>query len=347
MEVGLDLARFPRTRLLNGPTPIEPLDGVRRHLGAALNGVRLLVKRDDLGPVGGRGNKLRKLEFLLGAALSEGADTVITVGALQSNHARLTAAAAARCGLACELFLTRSVPREDADYTRNGNRLLQPLFGAMVHELPAEADSLALAQERADRLRGQGRRVYVFPSGGSSPVGCLGYAACAAEILAQTAEIGIDLKHIVVANGSSGTHAGLVAGLAAMGRDPRLVKSYTVLASAEGACSATMNKAQECLAVMGSSRELSKADILIDGAARGPGYGIPTNAMKDAVQLMARTEGLLLDPVYSGKAFAGLLADIRSGAFRPGDAVLFLMTGGVPGLFAYASEFPGDGYQGE
>jgi L-cysteate sulfo-lyase len=303
--------------------------------------VRLFVKRDDVGPVGGGGNKLRKLEFLLGQALAERADTVITVGALQSNHARLTAAAAARLGLACELFLTRSVPREDADYTGNGNRLLQELFGARIHLLPGEADSLAEAEARAEVLRGEGRRVSVFPSGGSSPLGCLGYAACAAEIAEQAALIGLDFARIVVPNGSAGTHAGLAAGFLALGRDPSCVLSYTVLAPEEQARSATVARARDTLALIDPSLTLPDDAIAIDGAHRGPGYGIPTEGMREAVRLMARTEGLLLDPVYSGKAFAGLLHDVRAGAYPAGAAVLFVMTGGVPGLFAYRGEFAG------
>ncbi|GJE62012.1 D-cysteine desulfhydrase family protein [Methylobacterium trifolii] len=335
----LDLATFPRLSFLARPTPIEPLEGLGRHLGAALNGVRLFVKRDDLAGVGGGGNKLRKLEFLLGAARAEGADTVITVGALQSNHARLTAAAAARSGFACELFLTRSVPRTDADYAGNGNRLLDDLFGARVHELPGEADSLGLAEARAETLRAEGRRVYVFPSGGSSPVGCLGYAACAAEILSQSAEMGVDFAHIVTANGSAGTHAGLAAGLAAIGRDPRLAKSYAVLAEESEAARLTLDKANATLALLAPGTHLTPGQIAIDGSHRGRGYGIPTPGMLEAVRLMARTEGLLLDPVYSGKAFGGLLHDVRAGRYRPGDAVLFVMTGGVPGIFAYKGAF--------
>lgn len=333
----LDLARFPRVALIDAPTPIQPLDGLSRHLGEALNGVRLFVKRDDLGPVGGGGNKLRKLEFLLGQARADGADTVITVGALQSNHARLTAAAAARCGFRCELFLTRSVPRDDADYTGNGNRLLHELFGARVHLLSGDADSLAAAEARAAQLETEGRRVAVFPSGGSSPLGCLGYAACAAEILDQSAAMGIAFAQIVTANGSSGTHAGLVAGLAALGRDPRLAKSYTVLAPLEDARRITIEKAGPTADLLGIT--LPDDAVAIDGRHRGDGYGLPTEGMVEAVTLMARTEGLLLDPVYSGKAFAGLLADLRAGAYRPGEAVLFLMTGGVPGLFAYRGLF--------
>jgi D-cysteine desulfhydrase len=333
------LTRFPRVALTDGPTPIRSLDRLSTHLGPELNGVRLFVKRDDIGPVGLGGNKLRKLEFLLGQALAERADTVITVGALQSNHARLTAASAARMGLACELFLTRSVPREDADYTANGNRLLQDLFGARVHLLPGEADSLAQAEARAEELRAEGRRVHVFPSGGSSPLGCLGYAACAAEILEQAANLGLAFARIVVPNGSSGTHAGLAAGLASAGRDPHLAQSYTVLAPEPEATAATLARARDTLALIDGSQTLADDAILVDGAHRGPGYGIPTEGMREAVRLMARTEGLLLDPVYSGKAFAGLLHDVRAGRYERGAAVLFVMTGGVPGLFAYRSEF--------
>ncbi|SFK49878.1 D-cysteine desulfhydrase family protein [Methylorubrum salsuginis] len=335
----MDLTRFPRAALTDGPTPIRSLDRLSTHLGSELNGVRLFVKRDDVGPVGGGGNKLRKLEFLLGQALAERADTVITVGALQSNHARLTAAAAARLGLACELFLTRSVPREDADYTGNGNRLLHELFGARVHLLPGEADSLAEAEARAQVLRREGRRVFVFPSGGSSPLGCLGYVACAAEIAEQSAFLGLDFARVVVPNGSAGTHAGLAAGLLALGRDPRLVLSYTVLAPQEAAQAATFERARDTVALLDPALTFPEDGIRIDGAHRGPGYGLPTEGMREAVRLMARTEGLLLDPVYSGKAFAGLLHDVRAGGYPAGAAVLFVMTGGVPGLFAYRGAF--------
>ena len=331
----LDLARFPRLPLLTLPSPIEPLDGLMRHLGDALNGVRLYVKRDDIAGIGLGGNKLRKLEYLLGAARAEGADTVITVGAIQSNHARLTAAAAAQAGFSCELFLTRSVPRQDPDYTGSGNRLLDDLFGATVHELPGDADSLSQAQARAEDLRAQGRRVYVFPSGGSSPTGCLGYAACAAEISFQSQDMGVTFAQVITANGSAGTHAGLAAGLAAMGSEPTLAKSYAVLADEGRARAEVLEKANATLALIGADRRLSEADVDLDGSHRGPGYGIPTDGMLEAVRLMARTEGKLLDPVYSGKAFGGLLHDVRAGRYPAGASVLFLMTGGTPGIFAY------------
>jgi L-cysteate sulfo-lyase len=337
----LDLTRFPRLPLLTRPTPIEPLDGLARHLGEGLRGVRIFVKREDVAGIGLGGNKLRKLEYLLGAARAEGADTVITVGGLQSNHARLTAAAAAQAGFACELFLNRTVPRDDPDYTGSGNRLLDDLLGARVHELPGEADPLAAAEARAAELRGQGRRVYTVPSGGSSPTGCLGYAHCAAEILAQAADIGVTFAQVVTANGSAGTHAGLVAGLAAMDYDATLAKSFAVLAEDRSARAQVLEKANATLALIGSERRVSPQDIVLDGTHRGPGYGIPTAGMSEALRLMARTEGKLLDPVYSGKAFAGLLHDIRTGLYPAGSSVLFLMTGGAPGLFAYRGALAG------
>lgn len=337
----LDLARFPRLPLLTQPTAIEPLDGLARHLGDALNGVRIYVKRDDVAGIGLGGNKLRKLEYLLGAARAEGADTVVTVGAIQSNHARLTAAASAQAGLACELFLTRSVPRQDPDYTGNGNRLLDDLFGATVHELPGDADSLTAAEARAAELREQGRRVYTFPSGGSSPTGCLGYANCAAEILAQADQMGLTFAQIITANGSAGTHAGLVAGLAALDLDPRLAKSFAVLAEEGRARAEVLEKSNATLALIGVERRVSPQEVNLDGSHRGPGYGIPTAGMLEAVRLMARQEGKLLDPVYSGKAFAGLLHDVRAGLYPAGASVLFLMTGGTPGLFAYKEALAG------
>jgi L-cysteate sulfo-lyase len=212
----LDLSRFPRHALLEGPTPIQHL----ARLSARLGGADIYVKREDLTGLGCGGNKLRKLEFLIGEALARGADTIITVGARQSNHARLTAAAAARVGLQCELVLTRTVPRSDHDYMENGNVLLDALFDARVHDLPGTANAQRFAEERANELLAQGRNVYVCPLGGSSPIGCLGYADCAAEIVAESHAQNVAFDRIVVPNGSGGMHAGLVAGFVALGLDP-------------------------------------------------------------------------------------------------------------------------------
>jgi D-cysteine desulfhydrase len=301
--------------------------------------VNLYVKRDDIANIGGGGNKLRKLEFLIGEARAQAADTFITVGGLQSNHARLTAAASARAGMACELVLTRQVPRCDVDYECNGNILLDELFGATVHTFPGSVDPLTFAESRAEQLRAEGRRAYVVGPGGSSPIGCLGYAVCAREIVKQSQEMNIDFSGIIIPNGSSGTHAGLAAGYAAMGLSPRCIRSYTVLASGDRARATTLEKASATLALLDGSAAILSDEIDVDQHHRGDGYGIPTNEMLELVRLLARTEGLLLDPVYGGKAFAGLLSDVRNGFYRAGDNILFIMTGGTPGLFAYRTAF--------
>lgn len=328
-QLPTQLANIPRFPLLEGATPIQPLPRLSKQLG-----VKLFVKRDDLMGLGGGGNKLRKLEYLLGEAMAQEADTIITVGGRQSNHARLTAA---RAGLACELVLTRNVPRHDEAYQNNGNILLDELLGATLHDLPGEADALAYAEARADELRAHGQRVYVCPLGGSSPLGCLGYAACAWEISAQANAMQLDFTQVIVPNGSGGTHAGLAAGFALLEGHAQRVKSYTVLAPLSQAQATTEQKTADTLALLQASH--LRPQILLDGEHLGEGYGIPTDEIKEAVQLLARTEGLLLDPVYGGKAFAGLLHDIRSQRYEPGTSILFLMTGGLPGLFAYRSAF--------
>jgi L-cysteate sulfo-lyase len=338
----IDATRFPRFPLTGEPTPIQRLARLEALLGDELRGVRLYAKRDDHMPLGGGGNKLRKLEFLIGRALADGADTLITMGGLQSNHARLTAAAAARAGLACELMLARPVPRDDVDYERNGNVLLDGIFGAKVHDFRGTVDTVALAEARAKVLHGEGRQASVIPTGGSTPLGSLGYVVCAQEIAAQSQSLGVAFGAVVLANGSSGTHAGLAAGFAALGQGASLVRSYAVLHDEGKTLDKTRELAREALALMQSEARIADGDIRIDGSHRGEGYGIPTAGMMEAVRLMARTEGLLLDPVYSGKAFAGLLADIRAGHYAAGQNVLFVMTGGAPGLFAYRTAFEGD-----
>ena len=331
----VDLSKFPRRALLEGPTPIQHLPRLSAHLG----GVNVFVKREDLNGLGGGGNKLRKLEFLIGEALAVGADTIITVGARQSNHARLTAAAAARVGLKCELVLTRAVPRFDADYLDNGNILLDDLFAARVHDLPGSANSLQFAEERANELRAQGRNVYVCPLGGSSPIGCLGYADCAAEIMVQSSAADLSFDRIVVPNGSGGMHAGLVAGFVALGLDPSFVTGFTVYGNAEQAYSITLDKANQTARLIDPNLRVNGNAISITEGQLGLGYGIPTDSMRAAVRLLASTEGILLDPVYSGKAFAGLVESVTSGKYLASQNILFVMTGGLPGLFAYRSEF--------
>ena len=328
--------RFARKRLFDCPTPIQRLNRLERELET---NVRLYVKRDDLMGLGGGGNKLRKLEFLLGDAISQGCDTFITVGGLQSNHARLSAAAAAHIGMACELVLTQVVPRSDEAYRRNGNILLDEIFGAKIHLLSGAENALDFATDRVKVLKNEGRRPYLVGSGGSSPVGCVGYSSCAVELMEQEREVEGGFTQIIVPNGSSGTHAGLAAGFASVGMNSARITSYAVLHPAEETKYRTHELAEATLALLDPRKSIDSEAIHVRDDHLGEGYGLPTSAMLNAVRTMGRTEGLLLDPVYSGKAFAGVLAAVRSGAYRPGEAILFLMTGGVPGLFAYQPAF--------
>jgi D-cysteine desulfhydrase len=330
------LAAYPRVALLEGPTPIQKLSRLSQM--PELNGCNLYVKRDDLTGLGGGGNKLRKLEFLLGEAIAEGADTLVTWGGLQSNHARLTAAVAARQGLACELILTQSSVRTDDDYRLNGNVLLDALFGAAIHRLPLGGAPDTYAAERVEKLKRQGKKPFVMPLGGSSPRGCLGYTACAAEVLRQADVLGLHLDRIIVPNGSGGTHSGLLAGVTLAQASTRIV-GYTVLGTEEQALGITLEKTRHVLHLLDPSTVLAESAISMDGSQRGDAYGAPTEAMLEATRLLASHEGLLIDPVYGGKAFAGLLASVRRGEFPVGSNLLFLMTGGIPGIFAYRTAF--------
>jgi L-cysteate sulfo-lyase len=330
-----DLNRFPRTDLLEGVTPIQHLERLSDKLG----GVNIFVKRDDLTGLGMGGNKLRKLEFLIGEAMAQRADTIITVGARQSNHARLTAAAAARMGLQCELVLTRSIPRNDEAFIDNGNILLNDLLGAVVHDLPGSANALEFAEARAAQLRSEGRNVYVCPLGGSSPTGCLGYARAALEIAQQADAQGLSFEEIVMPNGSGGMQAGLVAGFIALGKPAGFVRGHAVLNPQMRAQEITVEKVNQTLQLIQPGGTQTVDQLNLTGTYLGTGYGIPTDEMQSAVRMLASTEGLFVDPVYGGKAFAGLIADIGQGRYTRGQNVLFVMTGGLPGLFAYRSAF--------
>jgi D-cysteine desulfhydrase len=334
----LDIGHIPRIALLDGPTPIQRLGRLEARLGKDLAGVRIYIKRDDQMMFAGGGNKVRKLEFLMGAALADGCDTVIATGGLQSNHARLTAASAARVGIECELVLGRVVPRDDIEYEQNGNILLDKIFGAKIHILDRDQSASDFAFERADELTQAGKKVAVIPMGGSSATGALGYARCAEEILAAEIELDIKFQKILIPNGSSGTHAGLVAGLSALGRSAEMVRSYSVLGEEKATKKATLVLANEALNLLGCDNIDSTA-VDISGEHRGAGYGVPTAEALSVIGVLAKAEGIILDPVYSAKAFAGMLNDIRRGVFSSGSNLLFIHTGGMPGLFAYRSEF--------
>ena len=322
----MNLEQFKRFQLLDSATPIEHL----ARLSERLNGPQIYVKRDDLNVLGGGGNKLRKLEFFIGEALANGADTLITYGALQSNHARLTAAAAARAGLNCELVLVPKVAQYGNDYTENGNLPLNKIFGAVVHNIGKDGNVDEYILKLVQQLTEQGKAPYVIPMGGSNALGSLGYVKCAAEI--ATTETKFD--YVTVVNGSSGTHAGLLAGFKALDYSTHTI-GYTVVKSAKDTLPQTLTLTNQCLELFAPDLSILATDIILDDKYVGDGYGLPSSAMQEAVFLMGQTEGLLLDPVYTGKAFAGVIADIRSGKFTRDDKVLFIMTGGAPGIHAY------------
>jgi len=330
---------MPRVALVDAPTPIQPLKRIEEVMGPALNGVKLYVKRDDLMGLGGGGNKLRKLEYLMGDAAAKGCDTIVATGGIQSNFTRVVAAACAREKVACELVLAPLVPETDDEYQRNGNTILNDLFGAPVHVLGQGESAADFAKRRAEELTAQGRRPYVTPGGGSNAISALGYVRCALELDIQLSSNGLDDAIIVTANGSNGTHAGLLAGFKALGRSPHQLRAFTVLANAENSRNSTLGMANGTLELLGASDRLGLDDVRIADDQRGRGYGLVTDAMIEAVRLMASCEGLLLDPVYSGKAFAGVIGDVRSGRYPTGSSVLFLMTGGAAALFAYRSAF--------
>lgn len=323
----MNLARFPRRRYMGGPTLIAPM----LRLSEALGG-EVWIKRDDLNPLAGGGNKTRKLEFLVADALEQGADTLITTGAPQSNHARLTAAAAALEGLRCRLLIEERNPGSFAA-DAGGNNLLFDLLGVeKLRICPAGTNLMAAMQAMADEARAEGRRPYVIAGGGSTPLGALGYAACAQELMAQSFEMGVAFDRVVVASGSGGTHAGLLAGLAALSAGVAVtgINVRRPQAEQEGNIH---REAVATAALLGTPAPPREAVVCLDRWV-GPGYALPTVEMADAVRMAASLENILLDPVYTGKAFAGLIALAREGAFA-GERVLFLHTGGSPALFAY------------
>jgi L-cysteate sulfo-lyase len=327
------LAPYPRVRLMHAPTPLEPMPGLSRHLG----GPTLWVKRDDCTGLGGGGNKVRKLEFLLGEALAQGANAVLTCGALQSNHARQTAAAAGKLGLECHLFLEDRGLRATPDYMKGGNVLLNSLFGARQHVFARGTDLDAEMERHAAALRQHGRKPYVIPLGGTNPVGDLGYVDCAMELTQQANLQGIAIDQLVVGTGSGGTQAGLLAGLHAINSSIGVAgiavsPKTDHLKLVHGVASAT-------LAHLRVASPLPRERVAVETGYLGAGYGQLTEGVVEAIELAAKIEGLLLDPVYTGKAMSGLIGMIRKGQFERGENLVFMHTGGLPGLFAYREDF--------
>ncbi len=329
------LGALPRIRCAHLPTPLEPMDRLSAHLG----GARLWIKRDDCTGLATGGNKARKLEFLMAEALGQGADTVITQGAVQSNHARQTAAAAACLGLKCHLLFERRVDTGDDDYANSGNVLLDRLLGAEVRAFPADTDMNEAMESLAADLRERGAAPYIVPGGGSNPVGASSYANAALELLDQMQAMGLTMDHIVHATGSAGTQAGIVAGLHAAG-SALPVLGVGVRAPREKQEAMVHDLAQRTLTHLGFDADLPREAVVANCDYVGPGYGLPTQAMIEAVTLLARLEGILLDPVYSGKGMSGLIDLVRRGRFGAGSNIVFVHTGGAAGLFGYRWAFP-------
>ena len=331
-----------RMDLVGPPTPLQEMPRLRAALettGAPCP--RLLVKREDLGATAGGGNKIRKLEYLLADAQAKGADTIVTAGALQSNHVRQTAGSAAKLGMGCVGVLFETVPNQTPAYTRSGNVLLDGLFGADLRVFPASANGREVLETILTDLTQSGHTPYVVPVGGSNALGCLGYVRATQEMRQQATDMDTEIDHVVVANGSAGTHAGLVAGKQIF-LPATSVHGIGVLDpdanKVRGTVSALATETKK-LATGSTDTSISPDEIALHSGFLGDGYGQPTPEMAAEVRLVARTEGLLLNPVYSGKAMAGLLGLIQSGAFTPDETVVFVATGGSPGLFAYVDTF--------
>lgn len=325
----MKIEALPRRRYTPHPTPIQKLSRLSQHLG----GPEIWIKRDDLTGLTGGGNKTRKLEFLVADALAQGADTLITVGAVQSNHCRLTLAAAAHEGLKCRLVLEQRVAgsyRKDA----SGNNFLFDLLGAeTITVVEGGSDLNAAMQAEVEKLKAVGRKGYAIPGGGSNALGAMGYVVCAREILNQSLEQGLAFTDFVVASGSAGTHAGLLVGFTAANAGVPLtgINVRRPRGEQEGNVHKLALEAAAFAGLPAPSRESVVA--LADWV--GPGYSLPTDEMVEAVRMFARLEGVLLDPVYTGKAAAGLIGLVRSGHFSKDAKILFVHTGGAPSLFAY------------
>lgn len=327
------LSEKPRVALGHLPTPLEYLPRLSKHLG----GSDIYVKRDDCTGLATGGNKTRKLEYSMAEAIEQGADTIITVGAVQSNHVRQAAAAACKLGLKCEVLLEHRVVDPSEPYRTSGNVLLDRIFGANLREYPGGTDFDQEMSVVADEVRANGGTPYIIPGGASNCVGALGYVNCAFELLEQFQEQDLAVDHIVTATGSAGTQAGLIVGLKAMKSAIPLL-GIGVNAAQQEQEEKVFQLACETAEFIGVPGIVARNEVIANCDYVGDGYGVPTDGMNEAVLLLARLEGLLFDPVYSGKALAGMIDLIRSGKFDAAKNIVFLHTGGSAALFAYADQ---------
>jgi D-cysteine desulfhydrase len=326
----MDLARFPRRRYTPGKTPLEFLPRFTQALG----GPNIYIKRDDLLGLTSGGNKTRKLEFLVAEALNQGADTLITCGAIQSNHCRLTLSAAVKEGLKCRLVLEERVP-QSYDPQASGNNFLFRLLGVeKIEVVPGGSDMMAAMRTQADELVVQGRKGYIIPGGGSDPIGATGYVACAQELQEQLFDQGLTIDRLVVASGSTGTHAGLLTGFIGCNMNIPII-GIGVSRDPQDQDPLVYELAQKTAERVGVRQAIPREAVTTFGDYWRPQYSVPNKKMVEAVNMLAQAEGILLDPVYTGKTMAGLIDLSRKGYFKKGENVLFVHTGGSPGLYAY------------
>lgn len=331
----MNFTQFPRRGYLQGATPLEAMPKLSKALGGKVN---LYIKRDDLLPGAAGGNKTRKLDFCIGDAIEQGADTIITCGAVQSNHCRLTASWATKEGLECHLVLEERVEgsyKEDG----SGNNFLFEMLGVKSKRVvKGGSDMMAEMEKTAEELKKEGKKPYIIPGGASSPTGALGYVACAEELMNQINVSGLKVDHIVVPSGSAGTHAGMVVGLA--GTNANIpVSGVNVSRPKDVQEDIVYNLAAKTADLAKMKGGVDRDAVTCYDQYVGPGYSIPTDAMVEAVKLFSIEEAILLDPVYSGKAAAGLVDLVRKGVFEEGANVVFLHTGGSPALYAYLDTF--------
>lgn len=336
----MHISKFPRLHFAHLPTPLEPMQRISKALG----GPNLWIKRDDCTGLSSGGNKTRKLEFLMADAVERKADCIITQGATQSNHTRQTCAIAGKLDLECHILLEDRTGYEDEAYTLNGNVLLDQLHGATISKRPAGTDMNQAMNDLAQSLRDDGKHPYIIPGGGSNEIGALGYVNAAIELTTQANDRSLRIDHVVHATGSSGTQAGLVLGMEGI-NSGIAVYGVGVRAPKEKQEEMVYDLAQRTAVYMGLNPEIvAREKVVANSDYVGDGYGLPTSSMVEAVKMLAKYEGILLDPVYSGKGFAGLVDLIRKGHFKKGENVVFLHTGGSISLFGYPNTFDLPGY---
>lgn len=331
----MNLTKFPKRNYVTAPTPIEAMPAFSKALGGKVN---LFIKRDDLLPGCAGGNKTRKLDFCIADAIENGADTIVTCGAVQSNHCRLTLAWAVKEGMDCHLILEERVP---GSYKENGsgNNFLFKLMGVKsITVVPGGSDMLGEMEKVAEQVKGAGKKPYIIPGGASNAIGATGYVACAMETQQQLFAENLPIDHMVVPSGSAGTHAGIVVGM--FGTNAAIPVSGINVSRKKDVQEEIVHKlAIETAARVGVRESLPADEITCFDSYVGSGYSLPTDGMIEAVKLLAQTESILLDPVYSGKAMAGLIDLVRKDHFPAGANVLFLHTGGSPALYAYLDTF--------